>query len=141
MGGTVTWQDEVIVAQYMWGDVEEQGNAGSPGSGRAKLRLSRGESGEGSRLYTTLHKMIVAFRKGPKEGHVYTLHKIVLAFRRVSGAPKGRVYTYNSDANAERRGSRLYSTLNDSDAPKGQWDSEGLRPHGTRTLTKAALSA
>ena len=32
MGDRVTWQDDATVAQYMWDDVAEQGNAGSPGS-------------------------------------------------------------------------------------------------------------
>jgi hypothetical protein len=39
MGDKVTWQDERTVAQYMWDDVAEQGNTGSPGSDGASPYL------------------------------------------------------------------------------------------------------
>jgi hypothetical protein len=44
MGDVVTWQGDATVAQYMWGEVAEQGQAGSPGSGGASPYLpgSRG---------------------------------------------------------------------------------------------------
>jgi hypothetical protein len=39
MGDVVTWQGDATVAQYMWGEVAEQGQAGSPGSGGASPYL------------------------------------------------------------------------------------------------------
>ena len=39
MGDRVTRQEDATVAQYMWDDVEEQGNAGSPGSDGASPYL------------------------------------------------------------------------------------------------------
>jgi hypothetical protein len=33
MGDIVTWQGDAMVDQEMWGEVAEQGQAGSPGSG------------------------------------------------------------------------------------------------------------
>jgi hypothetical protein len=44
MGDVVTWQGEATVAQYIWGEVVEQGRAESPGSGGASPYLSRGSS-------------------------------------------------------------------------------------------------
>ena len=39
MGDIVTWQGDATVAQDMWGEVAEQGQAGSPGSGGASPYL------------------------------------------------------------------------------------------------------
>jgi hypothetical protein len=35
MGDIATWQGDATIAQYIWGEVAEQGQAVSPGSGGA----------------------------------------------------------------------------------------------------------
>ena len=39
MGDAVTWQGDAMVALHRWGDVAEQGRAGSPGSDGASPYL------------------------------------------------------------------------------------------------------
>jgi hypothetical protein len=61
-GDIVTWQEELKVAQYMGGDVAEQGQATSPGSGGASPYLRRGSPGR-PRLRRRPQKPIV------RDGH------------------------------------------------------------------------
>ena len=44
MGDAVTWQGDATVAQYMWGEIVEQGQAGNPGSDGASPYLSASSS-------------------------------------------------------------------------------------------------
>jgi hypothetical protein len=90
MGDIVTWQGDATVAQYMWGEVAEHGQAGSPGSGGASPYLPGFPAVPN--LLTSTHKQkrngVSACRRVGVPHHRAKVNKLTLAGAIPSGGKR-----------------------------------------------------